>query len=76
MIQVLAFLEQDLQIHILGALTNKATTGILAKYDQRSMYIQPHSMVDQVSFSLSSFKQASIFFMQKGESMQTKTQPQ
>ena len=40
------------------------------------MYIQPHNMVDQVSFSLSSFKHASIFFMQKGESMQTKTQPQ
>jgi hypothetical protein len=51
----------------------KATTGILAKYDQKSMYIHPHNMVDEVSFSLSSFKHASIFFMQKGESMQAKT---
>ena len=40
------------------------------------MYFQPHNMIDQVYFSLSSFKHPSIFFMQKGESVQTKTQPQ
>ena len=40
----------------------------LAKYLQKSLYIQPNTTVNQASFSLSTFKHASIFIIQKGGS--------
>ena len=40
----------------------------LAKYLQMSLYIQPHSTANEASSSLSTFKDASIFIIQKGGS--------